>query len=75
MIDYLCLWVDLLLSVFFRVDVLSYSVVVVSLFVKIECDWLMCELDVEFFGYGFVVYKGYGVFVYCVVLCELGVIE
>lgn len=53
-------------------DVLELVISVVLILVKVSCDCLMMQLDVEYFGYGFVVYKGYVMFVYLDVFQCLG---
>lgn len=49
-------------------DVVVVCIVVVSVFVKVSWDCVMVVLDVDYFGYGFVEYKGYSILVYSWVL-------
>jgi ribonuclease HII len=53
-------------------DGLSLSIAAASIIAKVTRDRLMCQLDLEWPGYGFAIHKGYGTPAHCSALARLG---
>ncbi len=53
-------------------DALALSIAAASILAKVTRDRLMCELDMQYPGYGFAQHKGYGTREHLAALSELG---